>query len=302
MIPRRVLVWWALIRTLLSAGRLLKRLLDSGLHRLPGRQITRSIAINSTLWDISSSHTVQTVWRRTSPHSYNCARRISSSCQQVSKLRHYATTQIWARSHSRHLRYPHSPDSCFLGSLELRQPFVCYFHPFFTLETSSLNDSNKHGPQSSSKLKAFQVCGVFACVCLLFVPSSRQNGCDGGSFLLSWCRLFLVLNDLCFLSNTQARDENESRNTRLRGGKSFFQKPGAKPRAALGSIANTLVERNVAGKVSSVSTWFTCGSPAPLQIRDLSCKIHCSPSLPAVCRRLYITPHHPYTSLYAIPT
>ena len=63
--------------------------------------------------------------------------------------------------------------------------------------------------------------------------------------------------NLCFLSNTQARDENESRITRLPGGKSFFQKPDAKPRAALGSIANTfIVERNAAGKVSSVSTWF----------------------------------------------
>ena len=62
--------------------------------------------------------------------------------------------------------------------------------------------------------------------------------------------------NLCFLSNKQARDENESRITRLPGGKSFFQKPDAKPRAALGSIANTLVERNAAGKVSSVSMWF----------------------------------------------
>ena len=64
---------------------------------------------------------------------------------------------------------------------------------------------------------------------------------------------------LC-LSNPQARDENASRTTRLPGGKSFFQKPDAKPRAALGSIANTLVERNAAGKVSSVNTWFNCGS------------------------------------------
>ena len=63
--------------------------------------------------------------------------------------------------------------------------------------------------------------------------------------------------NLCFPSNTQARDENESRITRLPGGKSFFQKPDAKPRAALGSIANTfIVERNAAGKVSSVCTWF----------------------------------------------
>ena len=77
------------------------------------------------------------------------------------------------------------------------------------------------------------------------------------------CQLVLFpLFELCFLSNTQARDENESRITRrLPGGKSFFQKPDAKPRAALGNIANTLVQRNAAGKVSSVSTWFTSGSP-----------------------------------------
>ena len=128
-------------------------------------------------------------------------------------------------------------------------------------------------------------------VCCLF-PLHKQNYCDGGSFLVELFPQF----ELCFLSNTQARDENESRITRLHGGKSFFQKLDAKPRAALGSIANTLVERNAAGKVSGVSTslvepdyvsmWF------PHTIADG--QFHSSP-------RIYITPHHPYTSLYAIP-
>ena len=107
-----------------------------------------------------------------------------------------------------------------------------------------------------------------------------------------------MLNNLCFLSNTQARDENESRNTRLRGGKSFFQKPGAKPRAALGSIANTfVVERNAAGKVSSVSTWFTCGSPVTIADMGYHAKFTPPPPSPLY---VYITPHHPYTSLYTL--
>jgi len=44
-------------------------------------------------------------------------------------------------------------------------------------------------------------------------------------------------------------NENEARISRRPAGKSFFQKPDAKPRAALGSIANTFLERNAPGKV-----------------------------------------------------
>ena len=170
----------------------------------------------------------------------------------------------------------------FLDSLEPQQPSLCYFHPFFTLEASSFDYSDKHGPQSSSKLEVW--CSSCVCSCLILFSLHERTTLMALPFLLSWCRLFSLF-ELRLLSNPQARNENASRTTRLPGGKSFFQKPDAKPRAALGSIANTLVERNAAGKVSSVNTWFNCGSRKPLQIGG-PCKIHFSLSPPC---NLYIS-------------
>ena len=66
--------------------------------RLPGRQITHSSAINSTLWDIFLQPycLLSEGGRR---DSCNCLSDIlvMPTLQHVSKLRHYATTQIRAR-------------------------------------------------------------------------------------------------------------------------------------------------------------------------------------------------------------
>ena len=101
-------------------------------------------------------------------------------------------------------------------------------------------------PSSQKKRQYYRISGVFLVVDYFHCSGMFESGVK----LDAWFKL-------CLLSNPQARDENASRTTRLPGGKSFFQKPDAKPRAALGSIANTLVERNAAGKVSSVSPLFS---------------------------------------------